>query len=593
MHAAGHSTQHIDSFHSMVFRIFLFCLLAFSATAQRVRQSEPQEPAHDGHRQEAHDRSGHDHLNHIQEYRKETVFVHNLPVPQLLTGIGSANFPISTQSAKTQAFFNQGIQLLHCFWDFEAYRAFKEAIRHDSAAIMPYYGLYSAIGAIEGDEFKNDQKLALRKLKALKDNATEREKLYAEAILLRDGDAEGGKAAYQKKLELIIHKYPQDVDAKLFLALSKMGGYDAKLNPREGQLYSEYLLKDLLREHPNNAAAHHYWIHLKENCCPEQALESSEKLPKLAPNSGHMVHMPGHVYYKLGEYKKAHDAFVAAVKVDSIYMKQQNIPEVDAWNYIHNINYLLSNCAENGRYQTALYYAEKLQNMPATKERKRKYEGRFFYQGVIAPAKMELCFGFYQKAADRLAAIRLDKDSLFTGKAIAYKDALFYFASGMQAVKNGRIDDAKRFVNALDALLWRNENQGSAKEIIATRRINDLNVASLELQGVIKSAENNYPEAVALLEKAKTKEVELGYSEPPSYARPVLISLAEAHLKAGQYDKAVKAYEQLLERYPHTANAYWGLYRVYKQKGDRAKANEYAAQLAEVSKFGDKGLFPL
>jgi len=142
-----------------------------------------------------------------------------------------------------------------------------------------------------------------------------------------------------------------------------------------------------------------------------------------------MVHMPGHVYYKLGDYKKAFNAFVAAVKVDSAYMKQFNMPEVDTWNYIHNINYLLSNCAEDGRYSTALYYAEKLKNMPATKERKRKYEGRYFYQGVIAPAKMELCFGFYKKAADRLAAIQVDKDSLFTQKAIAYKEwALFFCA---------------------------------------------------------------------------------------------------------------------------------------------------------------------
>ncbi len=577
----------------MIFRILIFCLVSLVTAAQRVRQTEPSQHSH---QHEAHDgasHDNHDHLNHIQDYRKETIFVHNLPAPQLLAGIGTTHFSITTQSPKTQTFFNQGIQLLHCFWDFEAYRAFKEAIFHDSTAIMPYYGLYSAIGAIEGDEFKDDQKLALRKLKALKHKAAERERLYAEAILVRDSDANGGKAAYQKKLELIVHKYPQDIDAKLFLALSKMGGYDAKLNPREGQIYSEYLLKDILHEYPSNAAAHHYWIHLKENCCPEQALESCEILPKLSPNSGHMVHMPGHVYYKLGEYQKAHDAFAAAVKVDSIYMAQQKILEVDAWNYIHNINYLLSNCAENGRYKTALYYAEKLHNMPASKERKRKYEGRFFYQGVIAPAKMELCFGFYDRAANRLAAIKLDNDSLFTPKAIAYKEALFLFASGMDAVKKGRTNEAKGFVNALDALLWRNSNQESNKGIISTRHLNELNVASLELQGVIKSAENKYIEAIQLLEKAKDNEDELGYSEPPSYARPVLISLGEAHLKAGKFDQAQKAYEKLLERHPHTANGYWGLYKVYKQRGDILKAKEYAKLLEDITKFSNKELFPL
>ncbi|MET3126611.1 tetratricopeptide (TPR) repeat protein [Arcicella rosea] len=566
-------------------------------TAQRVRQSDTAGHAqHNSTQHEVHDGESHDshsHLEHILDYRKETAYVPNLPPAQLLQGIGKVAFKITTQSNKTQEFFNQGIALLHCFWDFEAYRAFKEAIRHDSTAIMPYYGLYSAIGAIEGDEFKYDQKLALQKLKQLKSKASERERSYAEAILVRDSEVDGGKAAYQKKLEYIIDKYPDDLDTKLFLALSKMGGYDSKMVPREGQLYAEYLLKDILRTHPENAAAHHYWIHLKENCCPEQALESTEKLPKLANNSGHMVHMPGHVYYKLGDYKKAFNAFVAAVKVDSAYMKQFKVPEVDTWNYIHNINYLLSNCAEDGRYSTALYYAEKLKNMPATKERKRKYEGRFFYQGVIAPAKMELCFGFYKKAADRLATIQVDKDSLFTQKAIAYKEGIYFFALGMDAAKNNKINDAKHYADALDALLWRNSNQHNAKDAISTKRLADLNVASLELQGVIKSAENKHKEAIIILQKAQEKEEDLGYSEPPTYARPVLISLAEAHLKAGNFPQAIEAYQELLKRHPNTANAYWGLYKVYTKKGDITKANENAKRLAEVIEFGDKSLFQL
>lgn len=581
-----------------VFTRWFFALLFLwvglsGAWAQRVRQAETPSNATGEHQHEAHDGVSHDHLNHILEYRKETAYVPDLPPPTSLTGIGQAGFPIQTKSKKTQTFFNQGVALLHCFWDFEAYRAFKEAIRQDSAAIMPYWGLYSAIGAIEGDEFRADKRLALRKLKALKDSAQEHEKLYAEAALVRDAEGENGKEAYARKLELIVHKYPDDVDAKLFLALSKMSGYDTALNPREGQIYSEYLLRDLLRTHPNNAAVHHYWIHLKENCCPEEALASSEKLPKLSPNSGHMVHMPGHVYYKVGDYKRAYDSFKAAVAVDSAYMKQQKIPEVDTWNYIHNINYLLSNCAEDGRYTTALQYAERLKNMPATKERRQKYEGRFFYQGIIAPAKMELCFGFYRKAADRLAAIQLDKDSLYSTKALAYKDGLYYFALGMDAAKDGRIAEARQAVDALDALLWRNSHQLPAADVISTRRQNDLNVASLELQGVILSAQNRHAEAIAVLKKAQKREDDLGYSEPPTYARPVLISLAEAYQLASQPDKAIAAYNELLKRHPNTANAYWGLYKVYKQQGNADKAQHYAARLREVAQYGDKSLFPI
>ncbi|PQA54460.1 hypothetical protein C5O19_22185 [Siphonobacter curvatus] len=548
---------------------------------------------HDDHHHDPEGRTmNHDHLVHIQEYRKETVYIHNLPAPEIMTGIGTSDLSIQTKNPLTQRYFSQGVALLHSFWDFEAYRAFKEASRQDSTAIMPYWGIYSAIGSMEGDDFAADRIRAVRKLKELKAKANPHERRYAEAVLARDVPGASGKKEYERILELLVHEYPEDVDAKLFLALSKMSGYDLKLNPREGTMYAEYLLRDVLKSHPDNAGAHHYWIHLKENCCPAEALESCEVLPKLGPASSHLVHMPGHVYYKLGEYQKAFDTFKASVAVDSVYMKKQGIQEVDAWNYIHNINYLLANCAEDGRYATALYYAEKLQNMPASKERKRKYEGRFFYQGILAPVKMEICFGYYDRAAKRLQAIS-PRDSLYSVKAMAYKDGLYYFAAGMDAIRRNKVEEAQKYVDALDATLWRNVNQFNEEDVINTRRVNDLNVASLELQGLIKNAQGHRDEAIALLEKAKIKEEELGYSEPPSYARPVLISLAEVHLQAKHYEHAIHAYEELLKKHPHSANGLWGLYKVYQKKGDAAKAKEYAALLAKTARYGEKSLYPL
>ncbi|MFT4031957.1 MAG: tetratricopeptide repeat protein [Siphonobacter sp.] len=565
-----------------IYSCFLF-FVALPVLGQRVY--------HDDH----HDPEGrsfnHDHLSHIQAYRQEAVYVHNLPAPHLLQGIGTSELKIITQSTQAQAYFSQGVALLHSFWDFEAFRAFKRASELDSTAIMPYWGIYSAIGSMEGDDFAHDRSRAIRKIKALHKTATPHERLYAEAILARDGS--GGKKEYERILEQLVHQFPEDVDAKLFLALSKMAGYDLSLQPREGTLYAEFLLRDLLKSHSQNAGVHHYWIHLKENCCPQEALASCELLPKIGYGSSHLVHMPGHVYYKLGEYQKAYDAFKASVAVDSIYMKEQGIQEVDTWNYIHNLNYLLANCAEDGRYATALYYAEKLSTMPASKERKRKYEGRFFYQGILAPAKMEICFGNYDRAAQRLKTIVSGDDSLYSVKAMAYKEGLYHFSAGMDAVRRKKVAEAQQHLDALDATLWRNVHQQAESDVINTRRVNDLNVASLELQGLIKSAQGNYPAGIKLLEKAKQKEDELGYSEPPSYARPVLISLAEIHLQARQYDKAIEAYTELLRRHPNTANGLWGLYKVYKQRGDSTKTSEYAAALERVIAKGDKRLYPL
>ena len=117
-----------------------------------------------------------------------------------------------------------------------------------------------------------------------------------------------------KKMDYLIHKFPEDVDAKLFLALGKMAGFDTEKKPMDGQMYSEFLLKEVQRMEPNNHGFHHYWIHLMEDCCPEKALQSADILTSLAPYSGHIVHMPGHIYNRVGDYKRAHDSFVAAVK---------------------------------------------------------------------------------------------------------------------------------------------------------------------------------------------------------------------------------------------------------------------------------------
>ena len=531
------------------------------------------------------------HLNHILACRQQIVYIHNLPPPAFLDGIGKSDLVIQTSSEKTQKYFNQGVALLHCFWDFEAYRAFKESIRHDSAAIMPYWGLLETIGSFGKEEYKKDKELALKKLKTLKNNANEHEKLYVEGVLLRDS-LSNGYQEYAKKLELIVYKFPDDIDAKLFLALNKMSGVNADMNPNEGHLYSEYLLRDLLRTHPDNAAAHHYWIHQMENCCPEKALESADKLSSLAPRSGHIVHMPGHIYYKLGDYKRAHDAFVASLKVDSTYMKENGIHEVDNWNFIHNINYLLANCAEDARYNTGLYYARKLQNMVITKERKKTYDKMFFYQGILAPAKMEMRFAFWEKAVKQFNTIQ-DKDSIYGKKAMTYKEALTLFSLGMGALQKDQIKEATKYSKELDAFLWRNINQDHKDDVLEWRNQNELNIASLELQACIKSAEGSYEEALALLEKAQTKEKELGYSEPPGYVRPILLSIASAHERAGKFDKAVEIYQSLLLKRPNSANAYFGLAKAYRETGDQIKSKEFEEKLRDVTKYGDKDIYLL
>ena len=534
--------------------------------------------------------TGHNHLAHMQAARAETFYIHNLPPPKLMTGIGNSNMVIETKSKQTQLYFNQGVSLLHDFWDFEAYRAFKEAIRQDSTAVMPYWGLLQEPGSDEDSIYTNNKMIAVKQLKKLLKTANEHEKLYAEIAILKDSLKEKSNPEIVKKYEIIVHKFPDDTNAKLFLALKLMTGFDTDMNPMEGQMYSEFLLKDVQTIDPKNHAFHHYWIHLMEHCCPEQALNSADVLTSLAPNSGHIVHMPGHIYNRIGDYKRAHDAFVAAVKVDSTYMKKEGIEEVDNWNYIHNINYLISNCAHDGRHSEGLYYAEKLKSMPVTKERKKAYKGTFFNQGILAPAKMEMAFGYWDKAAIQLETIE-DADSIYGVSNIAYKDGLLFFVKGMDALAKKNLNEAINYSNKLDALLYQNTKQSEKKNEIHPMQEENLNTASLELQGCIKSEEGNYVQAIKLLEKAEKTEKELGYGEPPLYSRPIAMSKAAVYEKQGENEKAIECYNELLIRFPKSAYVYSALGNTYNKSGNAKKATEFQELLKTANKYGDKDIY--
>lgn len=543
---------------------------------------------HDHHTDDA--TTNHNHLAHMQVSRAQTFYIHNLPPPELMTGIGNSTMTIQTSSEKTQAYFNQGLSLLHDFWDFEAYRAFKEAIRNDSSAVMPYWGLLQTIGLDDDSVYKSNRSISLEKLKYLSETANEHEKLYAEISLLTDSLKDKAYLEVNKKYELIIHKFPDDINAKLFFALSLMTGFDTEMKPKEGQMYSEFLLKDVQHTEPNNHALHHYWIHLKEQCCPEEALNSADLLTSLAPNSGHIVHMPGHIYNRVGNYKKAHDAFVASVKTDSAYMINEGIEEVDNWNYIHNINYLINNCVHDGRLSEALYYAERLKYMPVNKYRKKIYDGTFFNQGILAPAKMEMAFGRWDKAVTQLGKV-VNNDTAFSYTNMEFKNGLTFFTKGMDALVKNNVSEAIQYSNNLDALLWRNEKQSGMDSIIIQGYQNTLNTASLELQGCIASYQGNFDQAMMLLERAQKNELELGYGEPPLYARPVAVSIADAFIKEKNYDMAIETYMDLLKRFPKSAYIYFHLLKIYKETGEEDKIIEYTNLFNEAALYADKGIY--
>ena len=203
---------------------------------------------------------------------------------------------------------------------------------------------------------------------------------------------------------------------------------------------------------------------------------------------------------------------------------------------------------------------------------------------------MEMAFGNWDRAVVQFESI-IDKDTVFSYMNMEYKNGLTWFVKGMAALSKNSVDEAEKYSNSLDALLWRNAKQTGKDSTLNEWYQNTVNTASLELQGCIASYQGKYDLALKLLEKADKNEIELGYGEPPLYARHVAVSIADAQIRAGNYDKAIETYHSLLKRFPKSAFVYNCLHKVYLKKGDKEKAKEYAVLLKEAARYADAGIY--
>lgn len=514
---------------------------------------------------------------------------HTLPPPPLMDGIGSSELAITTDSAEAQEYFNQGLRLLHCFWEFEAYRAFKEAARLDPECALCHWGMYRALRFT--GEFEEERKALLAKAVELMDGASDRERSYIRASQVREEKkGEEGGRAFVREMEALIERHPEDVEAQLLLALSLMSGYEADGRPREGTLYSRALLENLLRTHPDHPAVHHYWIHATEGGSrAHDALASARRLAEMAPASGHMLHMPGHVYYHMGDYEAARAAFVASMEVDLAYMAAQGVAAVDDWNYVHNLNYLVASCAEDGRYQEGLRRAETLQGIPLDPKRPGN-NIMLFIQGRGALVRFQLRYGDWQAAAGTLDGL-LAGYTLHTPSSRGYLEAWRAYAVGMARVEAEDPEGARRRSDELDAHLWRMSKAKEDPEDPYSglgRRI--LEVHSLELRGWVRHLEGEGEEALDLLAQAVEKEKELGTGDPPGYARPVHESLGRLHLASQRWQEAREAFGEVLERRPGSGHALYGVARSYALEGRDEEAAAAFQELLHAWRHADPDL---
>jgi tetratricopeptide (TPR) repeat protein len=492
--------------------------------------------------------------------------VGDLPPARLMHGIGTAHLKITTAAPLAQRYFDQGLNLLHAFWDTEAYRAFREAARLDPDAAMPQWGLYLSL-AQNGQEMSAERAAAVQRAVALAPRASEHERYYVRAIAAQ-ADPAKGRAAYIGEMETLIDRFPSDVEAQLLLAntlSTPVSSYAPDGRPREGKLYGQAILRNLLRTHPGHAAVHHYWVHAVENGPrPADGLASAAALRRLAPRSGHMLHMPGHLYYRLGRFADARRAFLESMAFDAAYMRAEGMHPINHWNYVHNLDYLVATAAESGQYDEGLKYAEQLRDIRAHASRAGSSGiGYLTFGGHTAVARLQLRFARWHEAADTMETVARSS-SVDSPVLRGYYAGVRAYALGMSAAQHGRIEEAALRLKELQAVLapLANERAQSGGDWYFRHALRVLQVNARELEGTAASAKGDHDRALTVLREAADAERNLGYWEPPHYARPVLESLADAAIRAGRFDEALAAYNAVLVLRPNSYHALRGLQRV-------------------------------
>ncbi len=547
---------------------------------------------------------------------REALAPEKLPPPQKLTGIGNAHIRI-TATPEAQIWFDQGLNLLHDFWDYESLRAFEQSVRVDPQCAMCYWGIYHAeTFAHSNSKYYANQ--ALSKAISLKGHASKAERLYIEATAAGDAaeksehsDKQAVKQTKSKEeseerqlYRKLVKNNPKDLQARIFLGDSLTDGYDNG-QPRSGQKEALAILQAVLNEDPNNSAANHYWIHAVEaSPHPEQALHSAEILGSLAPSSGHMVHMPGHIFYRTGDYASAKQSFAASMKADEEYMQAQHVQVDDDWNYVHNLMYSIANLLEAGEFSEATALSAKL------KDARGELESTLYpWSPRDSMSRLDPRLPVALRAADWTTVVALLKSSnppptLPNLQFLAR--ALTQFAVGMQALDHHDLSRAEEASAQFDAELWRISNRlkdeeaskvkGDKKKKIADAAppklkvmpdalpdplVDNLSIMSLELRAGLLMDKKLSEEAKKLYVQAAQEEKALGYREPPAYIRPVGETEAAAFLAASDWTGAKAAYQAALVERPRSGFPLYGIAMVSEQAGDvPAATTEYTDFLA-------------
>jgi tetratricopeptide (TPR) repeat protein len=496
-----------------------------------------------------------------------------MPLAPRLQNLGVHTFPVTTKSRRAQLFINQGVNLAYGFNHPEAARAFAEAARLDPNCAMAYWGHALVLGPnINATMNPDDEPKALalvQKAVALKSKASPRDRDYIDALARRytgkTEDRQKADRAFADAMRTLVRKWPADLDAKTMFAESLMDLRPWNYWTRDGEPYPETreiqsALEQVLARHKSHPGALHYWIHLWEPTdTPERAEAEADRLLPLMPGAGHVVHMPAHIYMRVGRHADVVKSNQLAAKADEDYIAQCRARGLYPLSYYpHNIHFIWMGATASGQRALALESARKLSaSIPA------EALGQIpILQGfLVVPYWAMVRFAQWD---DILADKGPRFETAFTRGAWRYARALAYTAKD-------RLDEAEKELHELHSLL----GDASLKEQTTFSTNNGfaiLRIAPEVVAGEIAAKRKDWDTAVLHLDRAVRYEDALIYQEPPDWHAPVRQNLGAVLLQAGRADEAEAVYWEDLKKNPGNGWTLFGLMQALRAQGKNKDA---------------------
>jgi tetratricopeptide (TPR) repeat protein len=378
--------------------------------------------------------------------------------------------------------------------------------------------------------------------------------------------------AYAQAMAQVVQQFPDDPDirvlhAEALLLFSPWEWWSRAGRPAEGTLQAIDELEAVLARAPQHTGANHYLIHaLEQSPAPERALPAARRLGGLAPNAGHLVHMPAHIFMRLGRYADASRANVDAIAADTRLAAQIRAQGWAPLGHVsHHHHFLWASAAMEGRGAAAIDAAQQLAAQVRSPGEPFGRAGNEYF--VALPLFALTRFARWEEI---LAAPQPKAGS-------AYPKGVWHYARGVALARNGRPQEAQSELAGLEAAA------GDASiAALALKGVDPLEaflrVGVESLRGEIALAQRDYVTAVARLRNAVELDDALESEEPPAWVAPQRHALGAALIIAGRAGEAEGVFRADLERHPANGWALYGLAESLRRQGRRAEALRVQAQ---------------